>query len=118
MKSAARFICTSTDIMPVILFGIVADEVGAGLCQQEASHERPNKPDLWPAPSNMTNQTKDYRRHLDCFTSSVAATHAQAQTSMDLSGFDLFFFSPLPRISFIFPVGIISKNISDQFLSA
>lgn len=103
----------------ICLFGVVADEVGAGLCQQEAGHERPSELDLWPAPSNVTSQTKDYRRHLDCFPSSVAATHAQAQTSMDLSGLDFFFFFTVAENDFIDSKSSSAiKKKSDQFLSA
>lgn len=60
---------------------------------------RPSQLDLWPASSNVTSQTKDCRRHLNCFTSSVAASHAQAHVSMDLSVLDFSRDSPWKRIS-------------------
>lgn len=60
---------------------------------------RPSQLDPWPASSSVTSQTKDCRRHLNCFTSSVAASHAPAQMSMDLSGLDFSRDSPWKRIS-------------------
>lgn len=64
-----------------------------------AATTRPGEPALWPASSNMSSQTRDYRRHFNCFTSSVAASHAQALMSMDLSVLDFSRDSLWPRIT-------------------
>lgn len=64
-----------------------------------AATTRPGELDLWPASSNTSSQTRDYRRHFNCFPSSVAASHAQAQTSVGLSVLDFSRDSLWPRIS-------------------